>query len=285
MTQTRPAPANTPVAPSGHRRNLLLRALPLPPITSRAFLLVERNFIVYRRAWVLIVSGFFEPVFYLFSIGIGIGALVGHVRYAHQAIGYTSFVAPAMLASSAMNGAVYDSTSNVFFKLRYAKTYDAILSTPLAAGDVAVGEIVWAQIRGLLYSATFLVVMLAMGLVHSWWVALALPASVLVGLAFGAVGMAAASFMRTWQDFEFIQLLVLPMFLFSTTFYPLYVYPHWLQYVIRGTPLYQSVALLRDLAVGNVHPISTLLHLVYLAAMTTVGVAVASRRLERLLLK
>ncbi|MGI8695074.1 MAG: ABC transporter permease [Mycobacteriales bacterium] len=270
---------------SAGRPTLVARALPLPPVTSRLWLLVERNFIVYRRSWVIIVSGFFEPVFYLFSIGIGIGALVGHLRYAGHAIGYTSFVAPGMLAASAMNGAVYDSTTNVFFKLRYATTYDAILATPVGAGDIALGEIVWAQIRGLLYSATFLVVMLGMGLVHSWWALLALPASVLVGLAFGAIGMAAATFMRTWQDFEFIQLVVLPMFLFSTTFYPLGTYPDWLQPVIRATPLYQSVALLRDLVVGNIHPVSTVLHLLYLAAMMLVGVAIASRRLERLLLR
>ena len=106
----------------------------MPLAGSRAWPLVERNLLVYRRSWLLIVSGFFEPVFYLLSLGVGIGALVGTVTGPDgQAIEYTAFVAPALLAASAMNGAVYDSTFNVFFKLKYAKTYDAMLATPLGA--------------------------------------------------------------------------------------------------------------------------------------------------------
>ena len=114
---------------------LATRTTPLPLAGSRAWLLVERNLMVYRRIWLLIVSGFFEPVFYLFSLGVGIGALVGTVAGPDgQPIDYTAFVAPALLASSAMNGAIYDSTMNVFFKLKYAKTYDAMLATPLEPG-------------------------------------------------------------------------------------------------------------------------------------------------------
>src|SRR5215218_7298646 len=116
----------------------------MPLAGGRAWLLVERNLLVYRRIWLLIVSGFFEPVFYLFSIGIGIGALVGTVAGPDgRAIDYTAFVAPALLAASAMNGAVYDATFNIFFKLKYAKTYDAVLATPVGPGDIALGEIAW----------------------------------------------------------------------------------------------------------------------------------------------
>ena len=115
---------------------------------------------VYRRTWMIIVSGFFEPLFYLLSIGVGIGKLVGDVAAgrAHP-IDYATFVAPALLASSAMNGAVYDSTMNVFFKLKHAKVYDAVLATPVGVRDVAVGEIAWALIRGAAVLVAFLVVM------------------------------------------------------------------------------------------------------------------------------
>jgi len=263
---------------------LVARVVPLPRVTSRAWPLVERNLLVYRRAWMLIVSGFFEPLFYLFSIGIGIGALVGDVMVSGHAIGYTSFVAPGLLASSAMNGAIYDATTNIFFKLKYAKVYDAVLSTPVAAGDVAVGEIVWAQLRGLIYSAAFLIVMLAMGLVHSWWAVLVIPAAVLIGFAFGAIGMAATTFMRSWQDFEFVQLAILPMFLFATTFYPLGTYPRGLQIVVECTPLYHGVELVRMLTTGVGVGAGLLTHVAYLAVMCLVGIAVTSRRLDRLLL-
>ena len=142
-----------------------------------------------------------------------------------QHVGYTAFVAPALLASSGMNGAIYDSTFNIFWKLKYVKVYDAVLSTPLGPLDVASGEITWALARGCIYSAAFLVVMAFMGLFHSWWALMCLPFSVLEALAFAACGMAATTFMRSWQDFEWVTLAILPMFLFSASFYPLTTYP------------------------------------------------------------
>ena len=265
---------------------LATRSTPLPLAGSRAWLLVERNLLVYRRIWLLIVSGFFEPVFYLFSLGIGIGALVGTVAGPDgQPVDYTAFVAPALLASSAMNGAIYDSTMNVFFKLKFAHTYDAMLATPLEPADVAVGEITWAQLRGTLYSAAFLLVMLVMGLIGSWWAVLALPATILIGLAFAAVGMACTSYMRSWQDFEFVQLAILPMFLFSTTFYPLSVYPRPLQLVVQVTPLYHGIELIRPLTTGAGIGVGLIGHVLYFVVLAAIGLTVTARRLERLLLK
>ena len=251
----------------------------------RAGLLIERNLLVYRRGWLMIVSGFFEPLFYLLSIGLGIGALVGAIPLGDgRTVPYTAFVAPALLATSAMNGAIYDSTFNVYFKLKYAKTYDAILATPVGVGDVAVGEIGWALIRGALYAGTFLLVMLAMGLVSSPWAILAFPASLLIGFAFGAAGMAATSFMRTWQDFDLVQLVILPLFLFSGTFYPLTTYPEPVRLLVELTPLYHGVDLVRGLTTGALGP-GMLVHVAYLTVMGLVGLAITSRRLERLLLK
>ena len=253
--------------------------------SRRARHLVERNIYVYRHGWIVILSGFFEPLFYLGSIGFGLGPLVGTVNGpGGLPISYQLFVAPALLGSSAMNGAIAEGTFNFFFKLRYNKTFDAILATPLSPGDVAVGELVWALIRGGIYAIAFIIVMLLLGLVASPLVLLAIPAALLIGFAFGGVSMAATSFMRTWQDFDLIQLVILPMFLFSGTFYPVDAYPEALRAFVQITPLYQGVDLLRSLAVGHVDG-SLVVHVVYLAAMGVIGLAIVARRLDKLLLK
>ena len=264
----------------------LLRVAPLPFVAApRAGRLVERNILVYRRIWLVLVSGFFEPLFYLLGIGFGIGSLVGTVPGLEgQALSYAAFVAPAMMASSAMNGAIYDSTFNVFFKLNYDKVYDAVLATPLGPADVAVGEVAWALMRGSLYAVGFLSVMIALGLVSSPWAVLALPAAMLVGFTFAALGMAATSFMRTVQDFDLIFLVTLPLFLFSGTFYPLSAYPPELQLAVQLTPLYHGVDLIRGLTTGALGP-GLLVDAAYLAALGLVGLAIVSRRLEKLLLK
>ncbi|MDQ2964662.1 MAG: ABC transporter permease [Chloroflexota bacterium] len=259
-----------------------------PPMgfgSRRAALLVERNIYVYRRTWMFIFSGFFEPLFYLLSIGLGIGGLIGSIPGPDgRPIPYELFVAPALLATSAMNGAIYDSTFNVFFKLNYQKTYDAVLATPLGVGDVALGEIAWALIRGTLYAIGFLAVMLVLGLVSSPWMLFAIPAAILIGWAFAAVGMAATTFMRTWQDFDLLQLVLLPLFLFSATFYPISVYPEPIRIFVQLTPLYHGVDLLRSLATGTVG-LSSLVHVAYLLVLGIIGLAIVSRRLDKLLLK
>ena len=250
-----------------------------------SLLMVERNLMVYRRTWPVLLSGFFEPLFYLLSIGVGLGTLVGKVAGpGGRPIGYAEFVAPAMLAAASMNGAIFDSTFNVFFKLRYEKVYDSVLATPMTVRDVAVGEITGAVLRGALYAAMFLTVMAAMGLIGSPWAVLALPCVVLISFAFAATGMGATCYMRSWQDFDFVTLALVPMFLFSGTFYPLDVYPHPLRIVVACTPLYQGVALLRAVILGAVGP-GLLWHAAYLAAMGLAGRAVAARRLAKLLLR
>ena len=248
--------------------------------------LLERNLRVYKRIWPAVVSGAFEPAFYLFAVGVGLGALVGDVAGPGGApVRYAVFVAPALLAASAMNGAVTESTFQIFSKLKYARTSDARLATPLQPRDVAVGEIAFSQLRGAMYGVGFLVVALVAGLVPSLPGAmLAVPAAVLIGFAFGAAGMAATTFMRSWQDFDLIQLTTLPLFLFSATFYPLDVYPGPVQAIARISPLYHGVEVVRacwfwtfDLTVVG--------HVLVLVAMAVTGVVVASRRLGRLLLR
>ncbi|MBK8728223.1 MAG: ABC transporter permease [Tetrasphaera sp.] len=245
---------------------------------------ILRNVTSFRRGWPVFLSGFFEPVFYLFSIGVGLGALVKTVTTDSGAVvGYADFVAPAMLASAAMNGAIMDVTFNVFHKLRFAKLYDTMLATPAAPKDIAVGEVTWALIRGGIYSAGFLVVALGMGFVHSWWAVLALPAALVIGAAFAGVGMWATTYMTTWQQFEIIFLIVQPMFLFSATFFPLSSYPEALQWVVRATPLYHGVVLERGLMLGDVGS-GLVGSLAYLLVLGGVGMWGAGRRIERLLL-
>ncbi|WP_270887667.1 ABC transporter permease [Pedococcus sp. 5OH_020] len=262
----------------------LSRALPMPAGAGLARMLVERNVTSFRHGWIALATGFAEPVFYLFSLGIGIGALVHSVRTdSGLAVTYPQFVAPALLAASAMNGAVFDSTFNVFFKLKYARLYDAVLATPMGPRDIAVGEITWSLMRGGLYSAAFLVVALLAGAVRSWWALLALPAAVFIGFAFAAVGMFATTFMRSWVDFDYVTLAIQPMFLFSATFFPLSTYPGALQWLVQLTPLYHGVALERALMLGDTGW-GVLGHVGYLVVLGSVGVVGAARRLDSLLL-
>jgi len=241
--------------------------------------LVERHARVYRHLWLMLASGIGEPLFYLLSIGVGLGHLVPTVG----GVSYTAYVAPALLATSSMNGAIYDSTFNVFFLIKYAKTYDAALATPMRAQDLALGQVLWALIRSGIYALAFTVVMAVMGLFQSYWAIGVLPAAVLTGFAFAAAGMAATTFMRSWQDFEFVTLVSVPLFLFSATFFPLSVYPHAIAVVVRCTPLYQAVALMRGLALGAVGP-GLLWHVAYLAVMGLAGLYIAGLRVGRLLL-
>jgi lipooligosaccharide transport system permease protein len=265
------------------------RAARVVPVSAfarfRGQRVLERNLMVYRRAWSVIFSGFFEPVFYLLSIGVGVGALVGDLELADgRTVSYAAFVAPALLAASAMNGAVYESTLNIFFKLKWGKVYDAMLATPLRPFDIAAGEIGWSLVRGGLYALGFMVVMAGFGLAESAWAIMAIPAALLIGFAFAAVGMAATTFMRSWQDFDLVQLVTLPLFLFSATFYPLEVYPEAIQSVTRLSPLYHGVELIRAFTLGR-FGLDVITHALFLMVMGAIGLVVADRRLERLLLK
>ena len=262
--------------------SLGIRAVPPAVFGRRARSVLERNLFVYKHVWIILLSGFFEPLFYLFAAHVGLGTLVGDVRDAGGTIDYAAFVAPALLAASAMNGAVYESTMNIFHKLRYAKVYDAMLATPLRPFDIALGEIGWSLLRGALYAVGFIGVMWAVGLLRSPLAVLAVPAALLIGFAFAGAGMAATSFMRSWQDFDLVNLAVLVLFLFSATFYPLSVYPPALRVVAQLSPLYHGVVLIRSLTLGTLQ-VALLWHVLFLVAMGSAGLAVSAVRLRKLL--
>ena len=259
------------------------RILPVGPSRRRSVHVIERNALAYRRMWYVFLTGFFEPLLYLLSIGVGVGALVGRLPGpGGRLVTYEAFVAPGLLAAAAMNGSVFDTTFNFFVKYKYAGTYDAMLATPLGVGDVAQGEVGWALLRGTVYAAAFLLTMAALGLVASPWGVLAVPAAVLIGYGFAGLGLAATTWMRSFVDFDFVNLALVPLFLFSATFFPLSRYPDGVAWVVRLTPLYQGVNLERSLVLGDIRW-TLLVPAVYLGALGWGGVRVASSRLARLL--
>jgi lipooligosaccharide transport system permease protein len=260
---------------------------PAVPSVRRALRMVQRNLFVYKHGWMVIVSGFFEPLFYLLSLGIGLGAFVPDVG----GVSYTAFVAPGLVAASCMNGAISDGFFNIFFKLHFEKTYDGILATPMRVPDIALGEMLWALTRGSIYAGGFLLVMLVLGelrgprLLLSYTAVLAFPAAVLVAASFSAMAICLTSIARKVEDFDLVMgLLVMPMFLFSGTFFPVGQLPLAVQWLFQLVPLYHAVELLRALTTGAVNT-GTLWHVVFLAAAGTAAFVLAMRRLERTLVK
>lgn len=253
---------------------------------SRVGAVVNRNVGALRSGpsyWLVLVSGFFEPVLYLLSIGVGVGALVGDLTLpGGRVVDYAVFVAPAMLAVSAMSGALSETTFNFFFKMKYAKTFDAILATPVRPFEIALGELAWAMVRSCVYTGAFLVVMVALGLTSVGWALAAFPATLLVGLAFGGVGMAVSTLMRGWQDFDLLTTGQFALFLFSGTFSPVQDYPLVVEILVGLTPLYHAVELVRGLAIGELGW-GLLGNAAYLLVMTVAGLAFAARRIQRTL--
>ncbi|CAN5289513.1 ABC transporter permease [soil metagenome] len=247
---------------------------------------VGRGLLATRSTnWIIVLTGVFEPVFYLLALGIGLGGYIGSgVADANgNAIPYAAYIAPALLAVSAMNGAIYDSTWNVFFKMHFGKLYQGMLATSLGPLDVALGEISLALLRGAAYGTTFLLVMQGLGLNLSWTAVFALPALLLIAFGFASLGMGITSYLKSFQQMDWIQFVLLPMFLFSATFYPLTVYPAPIQWVVQALPLWHGVELVRGLTTGALNP-AMLIHVLYFVIMVTVGLVFTTRRLRALFL-
>lgn len=244
--------------------------------------MIERSVYIYRRGWLVLASGFVEPLFYLLSIQVGLAALIGDVETGGRTFPYADFVAPGLMAAAAMNGAIFECTANVFYKIKHSKLYDAVLATPMSAGDVALGEIGGAVVRSGIYAVAFALTMWVLGMVESAWMVLAIPAAMLVGFAFASLGMALTTFMRSWEDFEYVPAITLPLFLFSTTFYPLSEYGKW-SWLVVFSPLYHGVELVRAANLG-VWDGTIIGHVAVLLGLSVVGLTIAARRIERLLL-
>jgi len=254
---------------------------------QRAGSVTGRNLAALQSAyWIHIISGFFEPLLYLLSIGVGVGALIGRIPLpGGTSVTYATYVAPAMLASSAMTGALTESTFNFFAKMKISKIFDGVLATPVSPMEVAFGELMWAMARGALYSAAFLAIMVIMHLTSAGLAAIAFGAALLVGFAFGSVGMALSTYVRGWQDFDLIGTAQVALFLFSATFTPLSAFHSaTLRAIIQVSPLYHAVVLIRAITLDQMS-VGLLVHVAYLVALTVIGLAVASRRMANQLLK
>lgn len=253
---------------------------------GRGYAVIERAFLSLKSStWFIVASGFVEPVFYLLAFGYGIGNLIGVVTSPDGTeVPYAAFIAPALLATSAMNGAIYDSTWNVFFKMHHAKLYQGMLSTSLGPLDVALGEIGWALLRGLAYAIGFFAISLPLGLILSPWGFLAIPAAVLIAFGFASVGMGITSYLKNFQQMNWVNFFLLPMFMFSGTFYPLSVYPEAIQLIIQALPLWHAVELIRGITLGA-FSVSMLGHVLYFAVMVVLGLTFTTIRLRSLFMK
>ena len=251
---------------------------------SRAVL--ERSWIAFKSAtWLVVLSGFVEPLLNLAVFGYGVGGFIGDITLDNgKTVSYASFVVPGLLASAAMLGAIMDSTWNIYFKIHESRLYHAMLATSLGPMDVALGEIGWALGRGLMYSSAFMIVVTPLGLIESWWAVLAIPAGAVIGFGFAAIGMALTSYMSSFQHLNWINVALLPMTLFSGSFFPLSILPNWLEAIMRWTPLTQGIDLMRSLTLGTVD-ISMLVHVAYFAVFVAGGLYFTTRRLNALFMK
>jgi lipooligosaccharide transport system permease protein len=254
----------------------------------RAAAVTGRNVTAFRAGgayWWLVISGIAEPLLYLFAIGWGVGALVGDMALPDgRVVSYLTFLAPALLAAAAMNGAIAESTMNFFAKMKFAKLYDSVLNTPVTPLEIAFGELGWAMMRGSMYSAAFLGLMAVMGVTTPALALIALPAALLVGFAFGAIGLALATIMRTWQDFDYMGVVQFALFLFSGTFVPVSSYPVAMQVIVQVTPLYHGVELVRGITLDMLSW-SLAWNVLYLVVVTLAGLAFSARRMRTLLRK
>jgi lipooligosaccharide transport system permease protein len=251
---------------------------------ARALALAERNATLLRSAGayaLLIVAGFAEPVLYLLSLGWGVGRLVGEVHTGGQTVPYLTFLAPALVGSSAMTGALGETTVNFFAKLKYFRHYTPILNTPVNPGEIALGELAWSVIRGGLYGAIFLLGIVVIGVARPLLALAAFPVGLLISGCFGGLGLATSSYMRGWPDFEYVGGATFALFVFSGTFVPVSTYPGALQVIVRLTPLYHGVLLMRGIMLGQLGW-SLLASAAYLVVLGTVAMVIATRRLRRL---
>ena len=210
----------------------------------------RRNASMYRRIWMLnILPNFFEPVLYLLSIGIGVGAYINEMG----GMSYAAFLAPGLVCVAAMNGASFEVTYNIFVRLNFEKQYDAMLTTPIQPDDVLAGEVLWAVTRASIYGSCFLVVVALFGLAPLPASVLALPVIPLTGLLFASIGIAFSLQIQTIDLYSFyFTLFLTPLFLFSDVFFPLQerLSGHWL-WVAEALPLLHPVRLARAAFAGR----------------------------------
>ncbi|GGV02230.1 transport permease protein [Streptomyces albospinus] len=256
----------------------------LAPSPSRVRAITSRNISALRSGpeyWVTVLSGVFEPLMYMLAMGVGLGSLMtsGHWTVDGKEVSYLQYIAPAMLASAAMSGAVSETLIHFFFKLRYQHTFEGMLATPIRPVDIVAGELLWALIRSAAYIAVFLAVIATLGVTTPARALVVFPAGFLVSFAFGALGMVVATRLRGPQDFDAVVVGQLALFLFSGAFAPLSRYPEPLHTLAALLPLYHGVELVRGTAFGHLS-LALAGHAAYLLALGVGCLTWTARRIE-----
>ena len=255
-----------------------------PGLALRAF---QCWMTVYRRIWrSSIWSSLLGPLFYLGAMGLGLGTLVNrHGTASLGGVSYLAFVAPAILASGAMNTAMGEASYPVFGSIKWNKLYIAAQASPLRPGDIFRGHLLFMTMRIAMNAALVTVYMWAFGATRSAWVVLAWPAATLTGLAFAAPIAAWAMTIRTENSFAYLfRFGMMPLMLFSGTFFPLSQLPGWLRALAYATPLWHGVDLCRMLSLGlraHVDLPRALIHIAYLAALSALGIWAGARTYRR----
>ena len=256
--------------------------------TPAAVRVLEHELVCYRRVWKgSVVSSFLTPVLFLVAMGLGLGSYVdkGHGGAGAAALGgasYLVFLVPGLLAATAAEVAASESTYPVMGGFKWHRSFHAAVATPIRAADIVVGWLAWEAFRLVLTTTVFLGISVLFGAVRTPLAMLAVPAAVLTGLAFGAPITAYTASRKSEASFAaLLRFGVLPMFLFSGTFFPISQLPAAIRPLAYATPLWHGVDLCRRLALGGISPERALVHVAYLSTFVVVGALVAARIFAR----
>jgi lipooligosaccharide transport system permease protein len=241
----------------------------VPPVLR----VVEREMRVFARLWrSAVFSTFLTPVLFLAAMGLGLGGLVDDNTRSVGGLNYLDFVAPALLVASAMQVACNESMWPVLGAVKWVKNYFAAVSTSITAGELVLGYVIWIAIRAVLGAVPFLLIAALLGAVPSAWGLLAIPAAALCAAAFCAPLTAYSVGADSDLVFPVIMRVgVMPVFLFSGTFFPISQLPGWLQSIAKLSPLWHGVELGRHATTGSFHFGADVLHVAVLVACTGAG--------------
>jgi lipooligosaccharide transport system permease protein len=258
----------------------------VPLLSPGAVAFCGQRLTAYRHFWrSSLISSVVEPALFLASMGLTLGVLVDSGPGLPGGVSYLSFLAPGLLAAAAMQTGTFESTYPVLGAIKWDKTYEAVLATPTRVTDLLVGQLLYVAFRVTTAATLFLVVLVLFGAADSWLVVLTVPAALLTGMAFAAPVTAYAATLDNDSGFAAVQrFLVIPMFLFSGTFFPVSQLPTFFEWVAYLTPLWHGVSLARGLALGTLDAGAGLLHVGYLALWIVGGVLLARRAYRRRLL-
>jgi len=244
----------------------------------------QRNWLVYRKLWHRSLAfGFLQPVLFLTAMGIGIGALLTPERLAaFGGVEYVDWLGPGLLAAMAMQTATFESTYPIMNKIMWGRNYEAMLATPLGIRSIVGGELAWSAFRIGTLATVFLVVLTLFGIPRSPMALLAIPFTILIGLAFSSCLIAFTSTQRNDVGFSAIfRFVINPLFLFSGTFFPLTQLPEPARAVAWATPLFHGVELVRGSVLDQLEPGTAAIHIAYLVVMAAIGTFLAERYLAR----